>query len=82
MVGVLQTCIKPSLGQDTYILTKCEPVVEAGKSKWKLTANDMYQGPLLKEWILEGWLVENLIQKSQEISNILQQINPTYGHGF
>lgn len=44
-----------------YILTKCVPVAEGGKGKWKLTAMGMYQGPVLKEFILEGvvgWRVD------------------------
>lgn len=65
-----------------YILTKCVPVTEGGKGKWKLTATGMYQGSVLKEFILEGWLVEQLIQKSREISNVLQQVNPTYARDF
>lgn len=64
------------------ILTKCGPVAEGRKGKWKLTVIDMYQGPVFKEFILEGWFIEKLILKSQEISNIFQQVNPTYTHDF
>lgn len=65
-----------------YILAKRGPVAEGGKGKRKLTAIEMYQGPVFQEFIFEGWLVEKLIQKSQEITNTLQQVNPTYACDF